>query len=432
MDKDKNKSNSKFFFKNHMTLIGNIFYNILHPHLKISTLNSFSSSDYLLLWSSGSIMIGAHQMMGLAQGYWIYELTNSATILGIIAAATALPMLVLASISGTIADRFRKRFIILSVQTTSLLISLLALFIIANKLKWQYFIFLAVMQGSVWIFNGPARQAWLPKIVSKNNLSNAIALFSTGMALGGILGPAVAGLIYSYYGPELVFITAALIFITAIMLTLNIKSSDISNKTRNKPFLNEIKSGYTYIYNNKNIRILFLIGAIFTLLALPIQSLLPVLVIDVYGKTSAQLGLLASMLGIGGVTGNIIIASISKHNRAIFLLVLIFVAGLCMLGIANIQYFYIGLILLFISGIANGSQYSIIQILVMEQIDETYRGRIMSFLMLIWGILPIGVFSAGVGVDHWGPQIVLTILGIGLLLLGFITITTQKWIRTIE
>ena len=73
-----------------------------------------------------------------------------------------------------------------------------------------------------------------------------------------------------------------------------------------------------------------------------------------------------------------------------------------------------------------------IQILVLDKIDEEYRGRTMSFLMLIWGLLPIGVLSAGVGVDHWGPQIVLTILGIGLLLLGFITITTQKWIRTIE
>ena len=100
--------------KNKPTL--NFFHTILHPHLKISTFNSFSSSDYFLIWLSGSIMIGAHQMMGIAQGYWIYELTDSATILGIIAAITSLPMLVLASISGTIADRFRKRLIILSVQ----------------------------------------------------------------------------------------------------------------------------------------------------------------------------------------------------------------------------------------------------------------------------------------------------------------------------
>ena len=74
MDKEKNKSTSNFF------------HTILHPHLKISTFNSFSSSDYFLIWLSGSIMIGAHQMMGIAQGYWIYELTDSATILGIIAA----------------------------------------------------------------------------------------------------------------------------------------------------------------------------------------------------------------------------------------------------------------------------------------------------------------------------------------------------------
>ena len=432
MDKDKNKSNFKFFFTNHRAHIENIFYNILHPHLKISTLNSFSSTDYFLLWLSGSIMIGAHQMMGLAQGYWIYQLTDSATILGILAGFTGLPMLLLASISGTIADRFRKRFIILSVQITSLLISLISLFIIANELKWQYFIFLAIMQGSVWIFNGPARQAWLPKIVSKNNLSNAMALFSTGMAIAIIAGPAAAGLIYSYYGPEFVYITAAAVFIISIILTLYIKSADTSKNTQKTPFFNEIKSGYRYVFKNKQIRILFLIGVLFTLLAYPIQSLLPVLIIDVYGKDSAELGILASMLGIGGVTGNIIVASISKHNRAMFLLTLIFIAGFCMLGIANIQYFYIGLILLFINGIANGSHYSIIQILVLDKIDEEYRGRTMSFLMLIWGLLPIGVLSAGVGVDHWGPQIVLTILGIGLLLLGFITITTQKWIRTIE
>ena len=420
MDKEKNKSTSNFF------------HTILHPHLKISTFRSFSSFDYFLIWLSGSIMIGAHQMMGIAQGYWIYELTDSATILGIIAAITSLPMLVLASISGTIADRFRKRLIILSVQTISLLISLLALFIIANKLNWQYFIFLGLMQGCVWIFNGPARQAWLPKIVSKNNLGNAIALFSTGVSVASIAGPAVAGVVYSSFGPEFVWIGAAFIFTTAIILTLNIKAPDISNDLRDRPFLNEIKSGYSYIFKNNNIRVLFLIGAVFTLLAFPIQSLLPVLIIDVYGKTSAELGLLASMLGIGAVVGNIIVASISKHNRAIFFLILIFTAGLCMLGITNIQYFSVGLILLFIHGIATGSEYSIIQILVMDQIDEEYRGRTMSFLMLIWGILPLGVFPAGIGVDHWGPQLVLSILGIGLLVLGTITIITQKWIRKIE
>ena len=420
MGKEKNKPTSNFF------------HTILHPHLKISTFRSFSSFDYFLIWLSGSIMIGAHQMMGIAQGYWIYELTDSATILGIIAAITSLPMLVLASISGTIADRFRKRLIILSVQTISLLISLFALFIIANKLNWQYFIFLGLMQGCVWIFNGPARQAWLPKIVSKNNLGNAIALFSTGVSIASIAGPAVAGVVYSSFGPEFVWIGAAFIFTTAIILTLNIKAPDISNDLRDRPFLNEIKSGYSYIFKNNNIRVLFLIGAVFTLLAFPIQSLLPVLIIDVYGKTSAELGLLASMLGIGAVVGNIIVASISKHNRAIFFLILIFTAGLCMLGITNIQYFSVGLILLFIHGIATGSEYSIIQILVMDQIDEEYRGRTMSFLMLIWGILPLGVFPAGIGVDHWGPQLVLSILGIGLLVLGTITIITQKWIRKIE
>ena len=288
------------------------------------------------------------------------------------------------------------------------------------------------MQGCVWIFNGPARQAWLPKIVSKNNLGNAIALFSTGVSVASIAGPAVAGVVYSSFGPEFVWIGAAFIFTTAIILTLNIKAPDISNDLRDRPFLNEIKSGYSYIFKNNNIRVLFLIGAVFTLLAFPIQSLLPVLIIDVYGKTSAELGLLASMLGIGAVVGNIIVASISKHNRAIFFLTLIFTAGLCMLGITNIQYFSVGLILLFIHGIATGSEYSIIQILVMDQIDEEYRGRTMSFLMLIWGILPLGVFPAGIGVDHWGPQLVLSILGIGLLVLGTITIITQKWIRKIE
>jgi MFS family permease len=152
----------------------------------------------------------------------------------------------------------------------------------------------------------------------------------------------------------------------------------------------------------------------------------------VYEKDAKSLGLLSSMIGLGALLGNFIVASLPRKKRGLLLISLAFISGSALLGISLLPFFVVGLILLLIQGFGSGTQYPILQILVMEKVDEHYRGRAMGFIMMIWGIMPLAVFPAGIAVDIWGPTIVIGTLGLGLLLSGSIIMITQKWLRDMD
>ena len=401
--------------------------------IKISTFSSFNSSNFTFLWLGTTLMIASHQMMFVAQGYMVYKITESATILGVVGAGTALPMLILAPFAGTVADKFKRKNIVLICQSGSVLLAAtMTILIVTDLIIWQYFLVTGVLQGAVWAFNAPARQAWLPLIVSRDKLHNAISLISAGMSSAGIVAPAIAGILYSFKGPGSVYIVVTVSASIAVLTTVFIRTTRVEPSNTKTPIIHEMVDGWKYMLANRDVRLIFIIGALFTLLWSPIQSLLPVLVVDVYQKDSTSLGMLSSMLGIGALIGNFIIASLPRKKRGLLLVSLAFVSGSALLGISLLPFFIVGLVLLLIQGFGSGSQYPILQILVMEKVDEHYRGRAMGFIMMIWGLMPLAVFPTGVAVDIWGPPRVIAVLGIGLLVSGSIIMLTQKRLRDMD
>ena len=401
--------------------------------IKFSTFSSFNSSNFTFLWLGTTLMIASHQMMFVAQGYMVYKITGSATILGIVGAGSAFPMLILAPFSGTVADKFKRKNIILICQSVSVFLAAIMTVLIATDLiRWQYFLVIGVSQGAVWAFNAPARQAWLPQIVSKDKLHNAISLISAGMSSAFIIAPAIAGFIYSFKGPSTVYMLVTVSASIAVLTTVFIRKTRVDPSTTKTRLLNDMVIGWKYMLADRDIRSLFILGAVFTLLWSPIQPLLPVVVELVYEKDATSLGLLSSMIGIGALAGNFIVASLPRKKRGLLLVSLAFVSGSALLGISLLPFFVVGLILLLIQGFGSGTQYPILQILVMEKVDEHYRGRAMGFIMMIWGLMPLAVFPTGIAVDLWGPTIVIGALGIGLLLSGSIIMLTQKWIRDMD
>ena len=401
--------------------------------INISTFSSFNSPNFIFLWLGTTLMIASHQMMFVAQGFMVYKITESATILGIVSGSSALPMLILAPFAGTIADKFKRKNIVLICQSASVLLAAaMTILIVTDLIKWQYFLITGVCQGAVWAFNAPARQAWLTHIVSKDKLHNAISLISAGMSSAGIVAPAIAGIIYSFKGPGAVYMIVTISASIAVLTTVFIRKTKTEDAPTKTTVIHEMVAGWKYMLAERNVRLLFVLGALFTLLWSPIQSLLPVLVVDVYQKDSTSLGILSSMLGIGALIGNFIVASLPRKNRGLLLISLAFVSGSALLGISLLPFFVAGLILLLIQGFGSGSQYPILQILVMEKVDEHYRGRAMGFIMMIWGLMPLAVFPTGIAVDIWGPTRVIAALGLGLLLSGSIIMATQKWLRDMD
>jgi len=397
------------------------------------TFVSLSVPDFRRLWLGTVIMIAALQMQGIAQGYLVYEMTGSAKLLGLVGAGMALPLLILAPFGGAIADRVNQKRLIQGGQiATTLVAILITLAIATNSLHWQYLLVAGIVQGLVWSFMGPARQALLPRLVGHERASNAIALVSAGMSAPALIAPAIAGLLYAFVGPQGVYLTVSALGFVAVAMTTSIRHEPEPTDKPKRGVASDVKDGLQYVWSHETIRVLMGIVLVFVLLSAPLAGLLPVLVVDVYHREAGALGLLVSAMGIGSLIGTLFIAGFATRKRGLLLILSGLASGAALLLAGIVPVYFIAVGVLLVLGLGNAGQWSLNQILVMGQLDDRYRGRVMGIYMMTFGLAPLAVLPAGVAVDMVGPAPVLAVVGSGLLLFSVFVLVTQRRIRGLQ
>ena len=406
---------------------------------------AFKNTDYSLIWGSTTLMICSHNMVALAQSYLVYDMTGSATIVGLVALSAAIPLLLIAPIGGAVADRFNQKKLMLMCQMLQIGFTL-AVFILlfTEALIWQHLLIIGLGYGIIWATNGPARQALLPKILDADALPNGIALITAGMSMAGLIAPAFAGVLYARFSPEFVFVISATLSVLSLIVILfmrmppNELKSIQTGITPHKPksiqanITQDALDGLKYLWNDFPTRTILIIGVFFFMLESPMHFLLSVLVVDVYNLEAEGLGLLATMIGIGALIGNVFAASLPVKNRGKLFILMAFLSGWALLGISLIPIYVAGLFILMIQGFAGGGQYPLMQILMLKNMEPKYYGRIMSIIMMSFGLMPLAVFPAGIAIDAWGIRMVLGALAFGLLATSTLTFSTQKWLREMD
>ena len=122
-------------------------------------------------------LMAGTQMQMLAQGYLAYEITGSGTILGFINLGIAVPLLTVPLFGGALADKIDRKLLIQGAQLTAALLALvLGVMIDTEVIAWQHLMISSMVQGALFSFMMPARQAIIPQLVGQNRLSNAMAL----------------------------------------------------------------------------------------------------------------------------------------------------------------------------------------------------------------------------------------------------------------
>jgi len=157
---------------------------------------SLAERDFSWYFVGNLTFFMAMQMQMILRGFLAFQITDAATALGLIAASVAVPMLIVAPIAGTVADRVDKRKLLMVSQTGSAVSALvMALLIITGNVEFWHLVAVSVVTGTFMSFNMPARQAIVPQLVPRHKLMNAISLQQAGMNVTRILGPALAGLL---------------------------------------------------------------------------------------------------------------------------------------------------------------------------------------------------------------------------------------------
>ena len=397
------------------------------------TFSSLENRDFRHLWFGLLCMMGGMQMQTIAQGFLVWEETRSAGLVGLVSAAGAMPILGLALFGGAVADRLERKRLIQVGQVVATAIALfVGLSITTGTLTWYHLLGAALLQGVMWSFMAPARQALIPQLVGRHMISNAMALAGAGFSATIVVAPALGGLLYAVLGPQGVYYVVAGLGLMAVLFTNSLPRIALPERSAGSSMLGDIGAGLTYIRHSSLLMALLLVGVATVLLAVPFRLLLPVFVGEVYHRESEAFGLLISMMGLGSLLGALLFASIGRWRRGLLLIGASFVSGVALLLLAAIPHYYPAIGIMVILGFGDAGRRVVNQALVMEQVEDQYQGRVMSVMTMSFGIIPLGVIPVGLAMEVLEGQTVAAILGGAVLATATVVLLTQKGLRELQ
>ena len=393
---------------------------------------SLANRQFLLLWLGMVAWMCAMNMQFVVRGYLAYDITNSATLLGVVNVGSSLTILTFSLHGGAIADRLERKLIIQTCLVISILTSLLiGVAITTGIISWPYLLAASAIQGGVSAFQMPARQAMISQIVPAEQLTNAMALNGAAMGATILLAPAIAGSLYALAGPDVVYYVITAMGVASLLFTAFVKRTG-AGTGRKGALGSDIKEGLTFLRTNRLVLILVSIGVISTILSEPFWLMVPVYIVDVYGRGPEAMGLLVSVVGAGSLGGSLAIAAIGRKMRGIMLLVSALLSGVGLLMIGVFPYYYAAVALMIPVGLGESGRWSLNQALVMENTDDRFRGRVMSIFSLTWGLIPLGALPFAVLIDWLGGRVAIGILATLLITFILAVSAARKDVRDIQ
>lgn len=359
----------------------------------------------------------ANQIVMMALGWHLYNLTHSALSLGYLGLVLFLPQVLLVLVVGQVADRYNRRKIILITQSLEALISAALCASVLLNLASPHWIFIAAFCiGSVRAFQGPALQALLPNLVGLDLLPKAIALGSGSRQFATIAGPALGGLLF-LIGTDFVYACSALFFIVAFTQIFSIRFSEQA-RTNTPVTWQVLTAGIHFIWQRKVV-----LGAIsldlFSVLLGGATALLPIYAEKILHVGALGLGFLRAGPAIGALVLAIYLARnpLQKNaGRIMFICVAIF--GITTLVFGLSEWFLLSLIALIVMGAADMVSVVIRSTLVQLQTPNELRGRVGAVNSIFIGASnQLGEFESGVTAEWLGVVPAVVAGGLGTLLI---------------
>lgn len=382
--------------------------------------------DFALLWSGQCLSMIGTQMQMVALNYQIYEITHSAVALGLIGMARFIPIVIFSLIGGSFSDVHNRKTILLITQS---LMGFFALFLgiltLAHHITPLLMYILTFMASGAMAFDTPSRQALIPNLVDRKDLTNAMSVNTIMWQISAITGPALGGIAIAVIGVGNIYLLNAVSFLAVIgALLLMHNSGEVLEKSSQVSW-SAIVEGLQFVRSKTIIWSTMLLDFFSTFFA-SATSLLPLFAKDVLHVGPQGLGILYSADSIGAVAAGLAVAhigDIKKQGKILLIAISFYALGTILFGISKI--YLLSFIALGILG-AGDSVSTILRNTIRQLVTPDYiRGRMTSINMIFFmGGPQLGDFEAGLLAAAVGGPISVVIGGIGTFLV--IAITAYK------
>jgi len=374
------------------------------------------------LWFIGQLVsLAGTWMQATAQGFLIFQLTHSPVYLGYVGFAAGIPAWLFTLYGGVVADRMSRRTLLMLTQTAMMVPAfILAALTLSGVVQPWHIIVLAFLNGIAQAFDAPTRLAFVLEMVTREDLSNAVALNATMFNMATVIGPAIAGLAYAFIGPGWCFMLNGLSFIAVIIALwlMKLNAPPLPNRVATSAWA-DAKEGLRYVAGHRVILTIIAMVGVTSFFGLSLNTLMPAWAVDILGGDATTNGWLQATRGLGALAGALIIASLGRtafKGKLLSLGSLAFPA-FC-LAYAAVRWLPLSLALLMLNGASFMLLINLSNATVQTNTPDALRGRVMSVYSLIFfGSMPVGALLAGALARPLGEQ--LTVALSALACLGF-------------
>jgi MFS family permease len=375
---------------------------------------SLSVPDFRTLWFGMLFNVASMQVNIVARSWLAYDLSGSALVLGVVALARGLPQILFSPLGGVAADRFDKRKLLVTSQSFLCVLALAnAALVQTGLIQVWHLIVIGLLQGIVFPFTMPTRQALIPQLVNENTLPNALAMDSAGRNLNRVLAPSLAGVLIAW-DPTVAFYTVAVLYFLSAMTLLRLPTT-ATTVDPSRSAMQQMIFGFRYMVGRR--RLLILIGMAFlaVILGMPFQQMLPVFQATVLKVGPEKLGFMFAAVGAGALLGSLTIAYLSDDpRRQQYQLIAGVCFGALLIPFALSRILSLSLVMLALIGLSSEIFMTINRMLVLLNTDSHLYGRVMGTYAMTFSLMPIATLPMGALVDSIGAPV--TVAGAGFLL----------------
>ena len=362
-------------------------------------LGALRHRNYRLFLTGQIISTVGTWMQSVAMPWLALELTHSGLLVGLVLAAQFTPVLLGGPFGGLVADRYRKRNVLLATQSLFTIPSFV-LFAVSTTGHAQYWIVIvaAFATGTINMFDVPARQAFVIEMVGRKDLMNAIALNSSVFNASAVIGPAIAGLVIAAVGVPICFLANSVSYLAAIVALLLMRDLPaVAAQHHEQRFLKRVVEGAAYARREPVVGMLLIAAAVFSLFAMNRLTLIPLFADQVLHVGAHGFGFLLASMGLGALVGALTLAfspTLAADPRRQFWMAMIWVVALLEFSLSRV--FVLSMATLFVAGYCQISFIATANNRIQTLTPDHLRGRVMSlYAQALIGVGPLGSTQAG-------------------------------------
>jgi MFS family permease len=378
-----------------------------------------------LFWGTG------HQLINVAQGYLLFELTDSTLWLAALGAAVGIPNVIVGVMAGVLADRIpRTRLLKIGSVIAGLPMLAIAVLYATETLEPWHLVIAGAFQGSGLAIDWISRLSLLPDVVPKGTLVRAISLDQSVFNGARVAGPVLGGFVLASFGASAAYGVAAGLFGLAFITYTTFKPVAQIARVQSAGVVQDLAEVVRVIKSNSILRMNLMFTFVNALTLGGLVFILPAFAKDVFNTDETGLGILFAAVGTGAVAGAMTMSwtgGIRRAGPALLVTDLLF-GGFVMVW-AQTGNMLAALPFAFLLGYFNSVHVALGIAVIQFSVPASVRGRVIGAYEIAWSGFPLGGLASGSLAAIFGLRVSLTILAVGLIVFTLVVATVSSQFR---